>query len=921
MSMPPFSNFTTKAKQAIQRSHELAVERGQTHVTAVHLLAALILQDEGIVVALLDRLNIDTLLLSEQLVESLESEDTEAPSADTLSASFQLYLTPDLAQIIELSGRIAKGMGDDFISTEHLFMGTNEVPSEARDILQKFKLDQKEIAEIILALREEDRQGKTKRGFKVLTKYSRNLTQMAKDDKLDPVVGRDKEIMRMIEILSRRKKNNPLLIGEPGVGKTAIVEGLALRMAKGDIPDSLKDKELIVLDLGLLLAGTKYRGEFEDRLKKIMKEIEAAEGKVVLFIDEIHTIVGAGASEGTMDAANMLKPGLARGEFRAIGATTLNEFQKHFEKDPALARRFQPIRVPEPSEDDTLAILRGLKSKYELYHGVRITDEALSSAVQFSSRYITDRFLPDKAIDLVDEAAASLKIALNNLPSELEEAHRKVMLLEIEETALQSDLDSKENQSVASDTKKEEASQRIAEIKREIAEIKESSRELEIKWKNEKEALLSIRAIKEELAELAKEAENAEIETDLTRAAEIRYGSIPLLEKKLASKTKRLKKLQKKRRILREEVIQEDIARVTSRWTNIPVARMMESEVSKLARMEEVLKNRVKGQDPAIERISNAIRRSRVGIADPNKPIGSFIFLGPTGVGKTELTKALTEFMFDDENALIRVDMSEYMEKHSVSKLVGSPPGYVGYEDAGKFTEAVRHRPYSVVLFDEIEKAHPDVFNVLLQVLDDGHLSDGKGRKVNFKNTIIIMTSNLGSEHIEKMQSVGFSTKSGAEEYNTTKDKVMESLRKFFRPEFLNRVDDVVVFDTLNKSVISDVVDIQMDLVRDRLKEKGMQLELSSTAQQMLAEEGYDPQYGARPLKRVIQDKILNAIANAIIAHEITEGDTVLIDMNSDKAITVTKKKKSRRSKTSSKNQILPNTPAKAPLPQHIELV
>ena len=888
--MPPFQNFTTKAKQAIQRSHELAVERGQNHVGASHMLAALITQDESIVVSLLEKLSIDVMLLSDQVLDTIETDNPE--TGDTLSSGFQLYLTPDLAQIIETSAKIAKNMKDDFISTEHLFLAVMEVQSESSELLQRFRVKKDEAIAIIKELREEERKnGGVQKQFKVLSKYTRNLTIMAQQDKLDPVIGRDKEIMRVIQILSRRTKNNPILLGEPGVGKTAIVEGLAIRMAKSDVPESLKNKELVMLDLGLLLAGTKYRGEFEDRLKKIMKEIETAEGKVILFVDEIHTLVGAGGADGTLDAANMLKPALSRGEMRVIGATTINEYQKYFEKDPALARRFQPVYVDEPSIEDATAILRGLKSKYELFHGVRITDDAIVSAVNFSSRYITNRFLPDKAVDLIDEAASSLRISLENKPQELEETHRKIMRLEIEEKALEKEVEEgekKTNQEARTHTDK--AKTRIHDIRREIAEMREKTQELELAWKNEKDVLTDIRDIKKKLADLRVESENAELQTDLAKVAEIRYGKIPILEKQLDTKMTRLKKLQKHRRILREEVNEEDIATVVSRWTNIPVARMLEEEIEKLARMEEVLKQRVRGQDVAIEKISNAIRRSRVGIADPNRPIGSFIFLGPTGVGKTELTKTLAQFMFDTDEALIRVDMSEYMEKHSVSKLIGSPPGYVGYEDAGKFTEAIRHRPYAVILFDEIEKAHPEVFNILLQVLDDGVLTDGRGRKVNFRNTIIIMTSNLGSQYIQKMQSVGFSNNSDEEEYAGMKDKVLDSLKKFFKPEFLNRVDDTIVFDVLSRSVISDIVLLQLDRIRKRLTTRNMTLEISQKALAYIADKGYDPQFGARPLRRIIQDEILNKIANAIIKSEVKNGDVIFVDSTETGLIVIGKK-------------------------------
>ncbi len=885
--MPAFNNFTTKAKDAIRKSHELAIERGQNHVNTFHLLTALILQEEGMTLAVLEKMEVDTVLLTDSLLESIDAPET----GTTASPSYQIYLTPDLAQVIEESAKIARTMNDEFVSTEHLFLAVIEVPGQAQELLNRFRIKRKDVLNVLKEIQEDSENNpRAKKQFRVLLKYTRNLTALAREDKLDPVIGRDQEIMRIIQILSRRTKNNPILLGEPGTGKTAIVEGLAIRMSKGDVPESLRDKDLVVLDLGLLLAGTKYRGEFEDRLKKIMKEIEESDRKVVLFIDEIHTLVGAGSSEGTMDAANMLKPALARGELRAIGATTLGEYQKHFEKDPALARRFQPVYVDEPSVTDAVAILRGLKHKYELYHGVRITDDALLAAVNLSSRYITNRFLPDKAVDLIDEAASSLRITLENKPPQLEEAHRKIMRLEIEKEALK-------KESEEGDSKKK-AQDRINEINHEIAEIKEKNQDLEIRWRNEKNLLIEIRAFKKELDEARVEAEHAELQTDLGRVAEIRYGKIPALEKKLKLKMDKLRQNQKKRQVLREEVTEEDIATVVARWTNIPVLRMLEEEQEKLVRMEQDLKNRVKGQDEAIEKISDAIRRSRVGISDPNRPIGSFVFLGPTGVGKTELTKALTEFMFNDEKALIRVDMSEYMEKHSTSKLIGSPPGYVGYEESGQFTEAVRHRPYSVVLFDEVEKAHPDVFNLLLQVLDEGHLTDGKGRKINFKNTIIIMTSNLGSQHIQKMQSIGFSDNTESEDYKETKDKVMESLKNHFRPEFLNRLDDIIVFDVLSRETIKEIVTQRVIDITKRLTEKNITIELTPKAIDYLAEHGYDQQYGARPLNRLIQNKILNRVASLMVRKELAEGGTVQVGILGDDFDVQVKKKTRKIAKT-----------------------
>ncbi len=858
--MPPLNQFTTKAKEAIRRAHELAIERGQNHVNPMHLLAALILQEESMVASILDKLEVDTILLTDSLLEAIEAPEGGA----TLNPSYQIYLTPDLAQAIEGAVRVAKGLNDEFISTEHLFIAILDITGSAKELLSKFRIDKESVLHVLEELKNSKvTDVHTPKKFKALNKYTRSLTKLAAENKLDPVIGRDDEIIRIIQILSRRTKNNPILIGEAGVGKTAIAEGLALRMAQGDVPESLKDKELVSLDLGSLLAGTKYRGEFEERLKNILKEIERSNGKIILFIDEIHTIVGAGAAEGSLDASNMLKPALARGELRAIGATTLREYQKHIEKDPALTRRFQPVYVNEPSVDDTIAILRGLKEKYENYHGVRITDDAIIAAVNLSSRYITDRFLPDKAVDLIDESASYLKITLENLPPILQETHAKIMRLEIEREALKKE--------TAQKTK-----DRVKEIEKEIADLKEQTSEIELKWKNEKEILTDIKTIKKQLETLRLEAEGAEARADLGKAAEIRYGRIPQLEKDMETKMKRLKKLQSSRRILKEEITEQDVADVVSKWTGIPVTRMLEREAEKLHRMEEVLKKRIVGQDEAVKKIADTVKRSRAGIADPNRPIGSFVFLGPTGVGKTELTKALAEFMFDDDKALIRIDMSEFMEKHSVSKLIGAPAGYVGYEEGGNFTELIRHRPYSVILLDEIEKAHPEVFNILLQVLDNGQLTDAKGRKVNFKNSIIIMTSNIGAQYIDKMQTFGFSKdENNTHAYEDVKSKVMDSLKDFFRPEFLNRIDDIVVFDILNQEAIREIVEIQVNLVKERLTSKEITLEVNEEVLTFLAKEGYNPQYGARPLKRLIQNKILTPVASMIISKGIMKGGVV----------------------------------------------
>jgi ATP-dependent Clp protease ATP-binding subunit ClpB len=877
--MPPLANFTTKAKEVLRRSHELAIERGINHVNPVHLMCALILQEESMVASILDKLEVDTMLLTDLILESMEAPE----AGKTLSPSYQVYITPEFGSILEQAGKVAATLKDEFISTEHLFVALFDVQGQAKDILTRFKIDRNQVLQIINEFKSSNFVSEQKpKQYRTLSKYARSLTKLAKENKLDPVIGRDNEILRVIQILSRRTKNNPILIGEAGVGKTAIVEGLAIRMAQGDIPESLKDKELVSLDLGSLIAGTKYRGEFEERLKNILKEVEKADGKIILFIDEIHTIVGAGASEGSMDASNMLKPALSRGELRAIGATTIREYQKHIEKDPALSRRFQPVYVNEPSIEDAVAILRGLKEKYELFHGVRITDDAIVAAVNLSSRYISDRFLPDKTVDLIDEAASALKISLENMPPLLEETRRKIMRLEIERESLKKESN-------------KEAKARMHAIEQEIADFKESTSELELKWTNEKDTIVDIKTIKKDLEKYRIEAEAAESQADLSKAAEIRYGKIPDLEKDLETKNKRLKKLQSSRRILKEEITEQDIAEVVARWTGIPVTRMMEEEANKLARMEDDLKKRLVGQDEAVKKIADTIKRSRAGIADPQRPIGSFIFLGPTGVGKTELTKTLASFLFNDDNALIRVDMSEFMEKHSVSKLIGAPPGYVGHDEGGGLTELVRRRPYSVILFDEIEKAHPEVFNILLQVLDNGRLTDSKGRTVNFKNTVIIMTSNIGAQFIEKMEKIGFTEKNDGddkENYDQVKNKVMTSLKDYFRPEFLNRVDDIILFDILSKESIEKIVRIQVDIVIERLKAKGIQLYVSDDVLSYLAKEGYNPHYGARPLKRLIQNKILTPVASMMISQGVLKGGSINIGLKNGEFTFDVKKKK-----------------------------
>lgn len=872
MSMVPFQNFTPKAKEAIRRSHELAVERGQNHVNPLHLLAALVLQEEGVIFSLLERLNVDVISLTDSILDALESPE----NATVLSPSYQLYLTPELAQVLENGAKVASSLNDQFVGTEHLLLSILDTPGPAQNVLQKYQFEREAVLTALAEARDTDaNEGSQPQRSRALAKYTRSLTTLAAENKLDPVIGRDAEITRIIQIISRRTKNNPILIGEAGVGKTAIAEGLAVRMASGDVPESLRGKDLVSLDLGMLVAGTKYRGEFEERLKGVMREIEKSSGNIILFIDEIHTIIGAGAAEGSIDAANMLKPALARGDLRVIGATTIKEYQKHFEKDAALTRRFQPVRVNEPSIEDGIAILRGLRERYEVYHGVRVTDDAIVAAVSLSARYITERYLPDKAIDLIDEAASALRISLENKPPILEETHRKIMRLEIEREALKKDAET-----TSSSATSRKATERIKDIDKKIIELKEQTREIEIKWTNEKDTLGNIKRIKKDLEQKRVEAESAEAVADLSKAAEIRYGTIPALEKELDTNVKRMKKLQTKRSILKEEITEVEIADVVSRWTGVPVARMLEEEADKLSRMEAEIEKRVIGQAEAVQKISDAVRRSRTGIADPNRPIGSFLLLGPTGVGKTELSKALAEFMFDDENALIRVDMSEFMERHSVSKIIGAPAGYVGYEEGGNLTEKVRHRPYSVLLFDEVEKAHPEVFNILLQVLDNGHLTDAKGRKVNFKNAIIILTSNIGAQYIDRMNRMGFNidmTDTG--NYDHAKGKVMDSLKDFFRPEFLNRLDEIILFNILTPEVVRKIAKLQIQIVVKRLEQKEIALQVSEEVVDWLAKEGYDPHYGARPMKRLIQNKILTPVASMIVTSGVREGGAVSVSM------------------------------------------
>ena len=847
-----FDRFTIRGQEAVQEAISLAEKSQNQQVEPEHILAVMLEQKEGVVRPILGKIGAN----AGQILPEVQAAIAKFPQV----SGGQQYFSSRTNTIFQAAQKEAERMEDEYVSTEHLLLAiAAEKDGDAGRILRTNGVSYDDLVKVVTDMRGGSKitDQNAEENFQALEKYAQDLTERARKGKLDPVIGRDDEIRRTIQILSRRTKNNPVLIGEPGVGKTAIVEGLAQRIVSGDVPETLKNKKLVSLDLGAMLAGAKYRGEFEDRLKAVLKEIEKAEGQIVLFIDELHTLVGAGASEGAIDASNMLKPALARGTLRAVGATTLAEYQKYIEKDKALERRFQQVYVGEPTVEDTIAILRGLKERYEVHHGVRIKDAAIVAAATLSNRYITDRFLPDKAIDLIDEAASRIRIAIDSLPQEIDELEREILQLEIERQALSRETDTK-------------SKERLEDIERRIADLNEKSSAMKAKWQSEKEEIEKMRTAKEQLEEAKLELERARQQGDLNKAAELQYGRIPEIEKTIASEQERLETLQKDGVFLKEEVDEEDVAEVVAKWTGVPVSKMLEGEMQKLVQMEENLRRRVIGQDEALEAVANAVRRARAGLQDPNRPVGSFIFLGPTGVGKTETARALAEFLFDDERAMVRLDMSEYMEKHAVARMIGAPPGYVGYEEGGQLTEAVRRRPYSVVLFDEIEKAHPDVFNLLLQILDDGRLTDSKGRVVDFKNTVLIMTSNLGSREIQAATENPLADRD-------IRQNVLQVLRDHFKPEFLNRIDDIVVFGQLSKEQIASIIDVQLEKLRRMLEDRGITIELDQSAKDLLVAEGYDPVYGARPLKRAIQTEVQNPLAVKLLKGEIAAGQTVRV--------------------------------------------